>query len=1310
MLQAMGNATFKARDACPISCGVGNCSSGASGCEDDPQGVFAMMGGCSVGMEMLPGGCDGDISFTSAGSLLRDVCPSSCGDCGSEAEAAPELDTSPHTVCFPGSFRTSEACADDPHGYFTVVGGCTAAVFELGCDYNVADGFRHELADGTLLRHICPLTCGGCEVDGFEFSHDAIISDRVVVSDHHFRVRGLRNQRTVIHGAKFSHLSSPCPAYNPLEEGLGCIGNYRQLGCESGQCNGGAILAMPSIPTEYQSESSWKGDVIVQISWTTFSHNSACVDATCTLVQSPSEVFCTPRVQSCAAGKGGAIFAAGVFLLVMNSEFEFNTASAGGGGGICLDSTRGNTGGKLSIFSSTFVYSDIVCKSVDVSVTSALIVGPDPRHHYALSMTGRGRDLTITDVTFQSGHATSNAAVTTAMAMASASRVREAQRQADYYGGDIVVPGLLSTAAIQRAKISDTTFEPFTNGESVIMSLLGSCYQHPCAPSNACEYVQYSLSCTACPPPTVGPDGILCTPCAAGTGPNGNGTQCERCVGNSASSIGTCQPCPAGTAASEDRYSCNDVSVSSDVTDASVALAVLRSTNLLPVATFHLQADDIDAVTNPGAARDKLTSSLRRDLASSLDIDTSLLKVLRIRPFSTTGRRALQAGTTNLAFDVKISGSPSDSVQHIENLKQQLLNPASALRTSSAAGRIDAAVTPWFSFVCPAGMIREPGASACTACADRSTFTDDGQTCKPCPTNQIPNIVGDGCICKDGYYDSIAGRLVCYAEGEDFEQSDLQNAGAVSENDRCQQCDQCVACMSGLAVVNPGFALSETARLTTLASPILSAPAAVFKCPLDGCPGQADPRNGNESQVELKHCIAGFTGGLCAVCDETGGFVKDGNTCTQCDTGSSITVLAPVLGGLLVVGVAYQMTAKWRKNRAASKPARASAGVVSFIGGLMVQVKILIGLLQITTQLPVTLTIRYPDLFSELLSAIDVVLLDIFDVFRIQCLSALSLHAKFIVIMLMPMAGIIVVQILRCISNHGATPEQVAKNAATAAYRSFFVIFLLYPLLSRTTFSIFRCQTLATGERWHEGDYSINCDSPAHTAIAVVDIFCILIYPVGIPITFLGLLWRDERSRHLKETVKEVASPSGAGDATAAVPAVANSSYEFLRQDYKPEFYYYEIVVLSEKLVLTGLLIFVDQGSIFQAFVGACVAFGFFAAQVKCEPFVNPIDNLLKAVAEAQLFLTLLGSIVLRTDLGKDALSEDSYGGILAAALFAAPSVELLHGFKRLFSWLCDKTDESPSAIPDVVGAGDLDGTGDQINAVGKFAPLPKRP
>ena len=100
-----------------------------------------------------------------------------------------------------------------------------------------------------------------------------------------------------------------------------------------------------------------------------------------------------------------------------------------------------------------------------------------------------------------------------------------------------------------------------------------------------------------------------------------------------------------------------------------------------------------------------------------------------------------------------------------------------------------------------------------------------------------------------------------------------------------------------------------------------------------------------------------------------------------------------------------------------------------------------------------------------------------------------------------------------------------------------------------------------------------------------------------------------------------------------------------------------------EELVFSGLLVFVDQGSIFQCFVGTCVAFAFMVIQVTTWPYLERGDNLLKAVSEAQLFLTLLLSIVLRTSnaaLFTDALGENDYGAILVAAFFAAPSVALV--------------------------------------------------
>eukprot|EP01052_Picozoa_sp_SAG31_P000855 SAG31_NODE_26_length_32985_cov_39.054096_20_plen_1883_part_00 len=1247
-LEAMGNVSIRAKDICPVSCSVGNCgvSSVATSCVDDTDGLGAIIGLgealCPVLANEMPGGCDGDLSRLLGGPFrrLRDLCPLSCGDCETD-EAA--VDTSSHTVCFPGEFRAFGACSDDPDGYLEVIGGCGAAVVELGCDYNMADSFHTELANGTLMRHVCRITCGGCQVDAFVFTEGAKVSNPVVpclpgtgtcsalaVTDHHFRVRGARNQRTVINGAEFS--------------------NLRQT----------AIFAHPSAPKLFQSQSTWIGAVIVDISWTKFFNNSACVD------------------EECTSGRGGAILATAVTLLVKYSEFEFNTAHAGGG--ICMDATVGNSAGvggsdfqgdaSLSIASSRFVYSNIAVFFADVDVTSTMIVGPGPTNvcfpnecdesdQAALYVSGR-LNLTMTNVTLRAGHAVPETVVPASDQIASEFRVQSAQDT------DLLVPALLYAEGILSAKISDTTFKPFTNGETVLLGLLGGCDQHPCNPGYACEYAEYSLSCTACPSPTVGTDGVICMPCPAGHGPNANGTRCERCAGNNASSTGTCHPCPAGTVASEDRYVCNDVSLpNGGVTDVSVALAVLSSTNLLPRTTFQLQIDDIDTVTVPGPANDALTTNLRQDIALALSIDVSLLKVSGIRPVTrvtTAGRRALQAGS-NVAFDVEIAGAAAASVQHMENLKQQLLNPVSALRTSSTGGSIDATVTPRFSFVCPAGLMRELGASACVSCIDRSTYTDTGQTCKPCPNHQIPNGIGDGCTCKDNFYDSSAGRLVCYAEGEDFQLSDLQNVGAVSENDRCQPCDLCLTCVGGVSFINSGFALSETARLALPATQdVLSAPAAIFACPLDGCLGQAQ-LGGNESQTaasrHMARCKIGYEGPLCAVCkqSDTEKFVQSSGACVDCSGTEGISKSAFMLlcaFVLLAVCTSITCCARKRLSRASKGESQnRGAGLPGLVGdeqaeelieanndgGVMVQGKILIGLIQIISELPSALSITYPKAFANLIDYMKIFFLDVFEFFALDCVSPLNLHLKFMIIMALPPIASTFIRLLRFIADQAAqrssespevVSERITRNGNKAAYRTFFVVFLLCkcdfslrivcrarfslrdtkhsctcisdPLLSRTAFHMMptSCRFLAEDESWHVDDYSIDCGSGTHAFFVIIAVIFIVLYPIGIPVTFLLLLRRDaaQNTKKIHTTPEQAYTVSKLKTQRTS----DNGSFDFLKKEYREQCYYFETVVLVEKLLLSGLLVFVDQGSVFQCFAGSCVAFVFCGVQVVTWP------------------------------------------------------------------------------------------------------------
>ena len=100
--------------------------------------------------------------------------------------------------------------------------------------------------------------------------------------------------------------------------------------------------------------------------------------------------------------------------------------------------------------------------------------------------------------------------------------------------------------------------------------------------------------------------------------------------------------------------------------------------------------------------------------------------------------------------------------------------------------------------------------------------------------------------------------------------------------------------------------------------------------------------------------------------------------------------------------------------------------------------------------------------------------------------------------------------------------------------------------------------------------------------------------------------------------------------------------------------------MLLEKLLLAGILTFIDQGTVLQAFAGTCIVVCFLGLQCCVFPYRERSDNVLRVCAEGQLFLTLLISIILRTQLEREHLTPDGYGRILVAIFFATPAMEVL--------------------------------------------------
>ena len=116
---------------------------------------------------------------------------------------------------------------------------------------------------------------------------------------------------------------------------------------------------------------------------------------------------------------------------------------------------------------------------------------------------------------------------------------------------------------------------------------------------------------------------------------------------------------------------------------------------------------------------------------------------------------------------------------------------------------------------------------------------------------------------------------------------------------------------------------------------------------------------------------------------------------------------------------------------------------------------------------------------------------------------------------------------------------------------------------------------------------------------------------------------------------------------------------DFLVGSYEPKFFYWELVEYGRKFLLIGALIFAEQSSVSQTFFGMVLSFFCFALVTDAQPYVEDAADRLKMFSESQLFLTLLCSLVLQTDLSEQVVSCDEIDTILVTVNVFAMSIVL---------------------------------------------------
>lgn len=225
------------------------------------------------------------------------------------------------------------------------------------------------------------------------------------------------------------------------------------------------------------------------------------------------------------------------------------------------------------------------------------------------------------------------------------------------------------------------------------------------------------------------------------------------------------------------------------------------------------------------------------------------------------------------------------------------------------------------------------------------------------------------------------------------------------------------------------------------------------------------------------------------------------------------------------------------------------------------------------------------------------------------------------------------------------------RTRLSSIYFSLFLIltYLSLPFVSVSIFQIFSCtdvdpDNVQSGDDLYMSiDYSVSCSSSKYKFGFVWAIISIFVYPVGVPSFYFYVLYsarhdiigRDPTSMDKDENDRDIRL----------------RPIRLLYEYYEPKLWYWEILETLHRLLLTGVLVVIDQGSGTQVIVGSIIALFFLKLCSVYQPFIDPRLQILRETCQWQIFFVFFLALVLKADF--QSVHRSMIDSLLVLALIA---------------------------------------------------------
>ena len=427
-------------------------------------------------------------------------------------------------------------------------------------------------------------------------------------------------------------------------------------------------------------------------------------------------------------------------------------------------------------------------------------------------------------------------------------------------------------------------------------------------------------------------------------------------------------------------------------------------------------------------------------------------------------------------------------------------------------------------------------------------------------------------------------------------------------------------------------------------SPALDAASVQYPFPIPTayrCPREESCKGGLNSL-----CENGYQGPLCEVCSS--GYFKQIQRCTKCPSRKWIVGQLLIIAAVAVVVAAGLVWMSKRKRKEGEKR--------PIIDIMLSKLKIIIGFYQVTNGLLQAFSyIKWPGSLQVIASYSAILQMDVLRIAPIDCLSShfhvnafgslltmVTINAAVIGFSVVAY-GVRKVLILQSQNLQDVDKaKQISETKELVCRNLFFFLYVTYLSTCAKTVNVLplACQTLCRDEleelcyKYMKADYSINCQGTKYSYWLIVA-YISSAYIVALPVSSLIVLWRKRRA---KLATVDTKIPEDPGCNMEVI-----SGLRFLFENYKTRSWYWELVEMSRKVILTSGLILVGQES--RSYVGlAWVIAGMYGMLFSwIKPISDPNENRLMAISLAVTVVNLGIGAVSRIPAENLPASVDTY-------------------------------------------------------------------